>query len=130
MTIGRKIVEVDMGKYKSVELTLEEAEKLLMDISRQLGYESQDLEETYRVLRNFDSFYDMARKKYKDYIVPSKSLNDMIRGTVIVDKLKLIKEGETRKIVITFDRRVKEDVIVDALKRMGYEVEVKKLELP
>lgn len=126
----RKVVEVDMGRYKSVELALEEADKLLSAVSKQLGYESQDLEEAYRVIRNFDAFYDMARKKYKDYIVPSKSLNDMIRGTVIVDRLKLVKEGEVRKVVITFDRRVKEEVIVEALRRLGYDVEVKRLELP
>jgi len=127
---SKKVLEVDMGRYKSVELSLEEAERVLSEVSKQLGYESQDLEEAYRVLRNFDSFYEMARKKYKDYIVPSKSLNDMIRGTVIVDKLRLIKEGDVRKIVITFDRRVKEDTIIEVLRRLGYEVEVKKLELP
>jgi hypothetical protein len=125
----RKVVEVDMGRYKSVELTVEEAEKLLSHLSKQLGYEPQDLEETYRVLRNFEAFYDMARRKYKDYIVPSKSLNDMIRGTVLVDRLKLIKEGDQRKIVITFDRRVKEEVVVEALEKLGYEVEVKRIEL-
>jgi hypothetical protein len=125
----RKVIEVDMGRYKSVELTVEEAEKLLSHLSKQLGYEPQDLEETYRVLRNFEAFYDMARRKYKDYIVPSKSLNDMIRGTVLVDRLKLIKEGDQRKIVITFDRRVKEEVVVEALEKLGYEVEVKRIEL-
>jgi hypothetical protein len=125
----RKVVEVDMGRYKSVELTVEEAEKLLSHLSKQLGYEPQDLEETYRVLRNFEAFYDMARRKYKDYIVPSKSLNDMIRGTVLVDRLKLIKEGDQRKIIITFDRRVKEEVVVEALEKLGYEVEVKRIEL-
>jgi hypothetical protein len=126
----RKVVEVDMGRYKSVELTLEEAEKILSDISKQLGYESQDLEEAYRVLRNYDAFYDMARRKYKDYITPSKSLNDMIRGTVVVDRLKLVKEGDQRKVIITFDRRVKEELVVEALKKLGYDVEVKRIELP
>lgn len=126
---SKKVLEVDMGRYKSVELSLEEAERVLSEVSKQLGYESQDLEEAFRVLRNFDSFYEMARKKYKDYIVPSKSLNDMIRGTVIVDKLRLIKEGDVRKVVVTFDRRVKEDTIIEVLRRLGYEVEVKKLEL-
>ncbi|MCS7107012.1 MAG: hypothetical protein NZ902_02780 [Acidilobaceae archaeon] len=125
----KKVVEVDLGRYKSVELSVEEAERVLMEISRAMGTESQDLEETYRVLRNFESFYDMAKRKYKDYIVPSKSLNDMIRGTVIVDRLKLIKEGEERRIVITFDRRVREEVLSEALAKLGYDVEIKRLEL-
>ena len=125
----KKVVEVDLGRYKSVELSVEEAERVLIEISRAMGAESQDLEETYRVLRNFESFYDMAKRKYKDYIVPSKSLNDMIRGTVIVDRLKLIKEGEERRIVITFDRRVREEVLSEALAKLGYDVEIKRLEL-
>ncbi|MEM0340232.1 MAG: hypothetical protein QXN05_01645 [Acidilobaceae archaeon] len=118
------MIEVDLGKYKSVELTVEEAEKLLKEIVSTLGGESQDLEETYRVLRNYDMFYELAKKKYKDYIVPSKSLNDMIKGTVVIDRIKLIKEGETKKVVLTFDRRVKEEAIVATLQKLGYLVEV------
>lgn len=120
----KKVIEVDLGKYKSVELTVEEAEKLLKEIVSTLGGESQDLEETYRVLRNYDMFYELAKKKYKDYIVPSKSLNDMIKGTVVIDRIKLIKEGETKKVVLTFDRRVKEEAIVATLQKLGYLVEV------
>ncbi|MEM1928270.1 MAG: hypothetical protein QXS85_06015 [Acidilobaceae archaeon] len=123
----RKVVEVDLGKYKSLELTVDEAEKLLKEVSSILGGESQDLEETYRILRNYDAFYELAKKKYKDYLVPSKSLNDMIKGTVIVDRVKLVKEGDVRKVVLTFDRRVKEEVIVAALQKLGYSVEVVKL---
>lgn len=124
----KKLIVVDAGKYKSVELRIDEAEQVLQHISRALGAESQDLEETYRVLRNFDSFYELSRKKYKDYVVPSKSLNDMIKGVVIVDRLKLIKEGEERKIIVTFDRRVKEEIIAEALSRLGYVPEVSKIE--
>ncbi len=120
------IVEVDMGKYKSVELGVDEAEELLRKIVEKLGIEPNDVNEAFRILRNFDAFYETQRKKFKDYIVPSKSMNDMILGRVVVDKLKLIKEGGKNRVVVVFDKRVPEEVILDLLKEFGYEPKVKR----
>lgn len=122
---GKIVVEVDSGKYKNVELPLEEAERLLAIVTKKLGFESGDVNEAYRIMRNFDAFYETQKKKFKDYLVPSKSMNDMILGKVIVDKVKLVKEGNKRIVMISFDRRVPLDVIVEALNEMGYDVEVK-----
>ncbi len=119
------VVEVDLGKYKSVELPLDEAEKLLAAVTDRLGFESNDVNETYRILRNFEAFYETMKKKFKDYLVPSKSMNDMILGRVVIDKVKLVKEGDEKKVVLVFDRRVPVDVIVEALGELGYEAEVK-----
>lgn len=118
-------VEVDLGRYISVELSADEAERLIMIVAKKVGYESQDANEALRYIRNFDVFYEMAKKKFKDYLVPPKSLNDMIRGTVIVDRIKLVRDGG-RRVVVTFDRRVPLDVIVESLKELGYEAEVEK----
>lgn len=126
---GKVIVEIDMGRYKYVELDLDDAEKLLREVTKRLGFDSQDASETFRIFRNFDAFYEMAKKKFKDYIVPSKSMNDMILGRVIVDKVKLVKEGEKRRVGIIFDRRVGENVIKESLEALGYEVDIKKREL-
>ena len=123
----RVVVEVDMGKYKSVDLPLEDAEKLLSLIIEDLGYESTDAAETFRIIRNFDTFYETMRKKFKDHLAPSKSLNDMIRGTVIVDRVKLLREGDEKRVVIVFDRRISEETLARALEKLGYEVEVKRL---
>ena len=87
------------------------------------------MNEAFRIMRNFDAFYEMAKKKFKDYIVPSKSMNDMILGRVIVDKVKLVKEGEKRIVGIVFDRRVGEDVIMKALESLGYKASIKRIEL-
>ena len=127
--VAVKVVEVDMGKYKSVELSPEEAEKLVRFIVDKLGIEPNDVNEFFRILRNFDAFYEMMKKKFKDYIVPAKSMNDMILGRVVVDKVKLIKEGGKRKVVVVFDKRVPEDIIVEGLKELGYEVEIKRYSL-
>ena len=119
------VVEVDLGKYKSVELSLDEAEKLLAVVTDKLGFESNDVNETYRILRNFEAFYETMKKKFKDYLVPSKSMNDMILGRVVVDKVKLVKEGNEKRVVLVFDRRVPVEVIVEALRELGYEADVK-----
>ncbi|MEB2836279.1 MAG: heavy-metal-associated domain-containing protein [Desulfurococcales archaeon] len=125
---GKVKVEIDLGKYISVELPAEEAERLIRHLTERLGYESQDASEALRYIRNFDAFYEIAKKKFKDYLVPPKSMNDMIRGTVLVDRLKLIKDGEKR-VVVTFDRRVPLDEVLAALKDLGYEAEVVRREL-
>ncbi len=121
------IIEVDMGKYKSIELNLEEAERVLSKITELLGFESNDVNETFRILRNFDAFYETMKKKFKDYLAPSKSMNDMIKGTVVVDRLRLIKEGDVRKVKIVFDRRISEDLLKEVLNELGYDVNVRKL---
>lgn len=115
-------VEVDMGKYKSVTLPVDVAEKLIIEVSRRLNVGSKDVMEAIRIIRNFDEFYEFQQKKFKDYVVPDKDISDMIRGAVVVDSLKLMKRGDVREVTVTFDRRVSEDVIVDALKGLGYEV--------
>ncbi len=120
---GKVKVEIDLGKYISVELPAEEAERLIRRLAERLGYESQDASEALRYIRNFDAFYEIAKKKFKDYLVPPKSMNDMIRGTVLVDRLKLVKDGGKR-VVVTFDRRVPLDEVLAALKDLGYEAEV------
>jgi len=126
--LAKIVVEVDFGKYKNVKLPVDEAEKLIGIITKKLGFESNDVNETYRILRNFDAFYETQKKKFKDYLVPSKSMNDMILGKVIIDKVKLIREDKDY-VVLSFDRRVPLEVIVDALRELGYEVEVKEQSL-
>ncbi len=126
---GKVKIIIDLGKYINVKLEASDAEKLIREVSKLLGYESQDASEALRYIRNFDAFYDVMKKKFKDHLAPPKSINDMIMGTVIVDSLKLEKEGDKRYVTIVFDRRVPVDVVEKALNSLGYEVEVEKKEL-
>ncbi len=119
-------VTVDIGKYKWVRLPLEEAVKLLNKVSELLGWRSGDVDEALRYMEHFDEFYSMMKRKFKEFLVPIKRSSDMIRGRVIVDKLKLEKEGDQRMVTLVFDRRVDLKVVVDALENMGFEVEVEK----
>ena len=126
---GKVIVEVDLAKYKYVDLPAEEALKLLEVISEEFGRRTQDVSEAMRYIRNFEEFYEYMKKKFKDYIAPPKKPDDFIKGTVVVDKLKLYKsESGERRVVIVFDRRFDLDKLKEALKKLGYEeVEVKKV---
>ncbi len=119
-------VTVDIGKYKWVRLPLEEAVKLLNKVSELLGWRSGDVDEALRYMEHFDEFYSMMRRKFKEFLVPIKRSSDMIRGRVVVDKLKLEKEGDQKIVTLVFDRRVDLRVVVDALENMGFEVEVEK----
>ncbi|ABU81896.1 hypothetical protein [Ignicoccus hospitalis] len=117
-------VVVDGGKYKWVELPREEALKLLEIIEGKLGKSPRDLQETMRYLRHFEEFYRDMQKRFKDFIAPPHSLDDMIRGIVVVDKIALKKEGNEEIATIVFDRRISVDLLKEALKELGYEVEV------
>ncbi len=117
---------IDMGKYKHVTLPLEDASKLLNMIADKLGKHTFDVEEAQRYIANFDVFYDVMKKKFKDSLAPPKSINDMIRGNIIVDRIILIKENEEKKVTIVFDRRVSIDKIREVLEELGYSVSIKR----
>ena len=124
MAEKRVVIEVDMAKYKMVDLSLEDAIRVLEALREKRG--SSDIDETLRYLRNFDEFYEYMRKKFKDYIAPPHRPDDYIRGTATIDKVKLYKSGDEKRAVIIFDRRVKESLLREVLESLGYEVEVKK----
>ena len=115
---------VDGGKYKWVTLPRDEALKLLEMIEGELGISPRDLQETMRYLRHFDEFYREMQKKFKDFIAPPHSLDDMIRGIVVVDKIALKKEGGKDIATIVFDRRINADTLKSLSEKLGYEVEV------
>ncbi len=121
-TMKARISEV-IGQYVAVELDVEGAIKLLETLREELDKGGEDVDDAIRMLRNFDTFYEFARKKFKEYLTPKKNMTDLIKGRVLVDKLKLIKKDDQRSAVIIFDRSVKRDSIVQALQKLGYEIE-------
>ncbi|WP_228546730.1 hypothetical protein [Hyperthermus butylicus] len=125
--LAKVIVEVDMAKYKHVDLSAQTALQLLEKIEERLGYKTQDVEEAKRYIRNFKEFYEYMRKKFKDYLAPPRRPDDYIRGRVVVDKIKLYTSdnGEER-VVIIFDRRIDVGLIEQVLRELGFEVEVER----
>ena len=115
---------IDGGKYKWVSLPKEDALKLLELIETEINASPRDLQETMRYLRHFDEFYREMQKRFKDFIAPSHSISDMIKGVVVVDKVSLKKEGDKDIATIVFDRRIPKEMLVKLLENMGYKVEI------
>ena len=121
--MSKKItILIDMGKYRHITLPVDEAREQLNIIAKKLGKRTNDIDEAQRYIANFDVFYEMMKKKFKDSLAPPKSVDDMIRGNIVVDRIILAKEGDKRIVTIVFDRRVPLDSIKEALKDLGYEV--------
>lgn len=114
------VIKIDMGKYKYVDLPLEDAQKLLENIVSARG-ETRDLTESIRYLKNFDEFYNYMKKKFKDFITPPKEPKDLMLGKVVVDKVKLYVEDSEKRVLIVFDRRVDTSFIEGMLKAVGYD---------
>ncbi len=119
-------IKVDLGKYRHVTLSADEATKLLNKVCEITGKRTSDVDEVLRYISNFDVFYEVMRKKFKDALAPPRTVDDMIRGNVVIDKVRLFKEDDEKKVTIIFDRRVPLDIIEKALRDLGYEVKVER----
>lgn len=114
------LVKEDMAKYLHVKLNVNEALKLLNTITDIYGKEVKDVKEARRIIENFDIFFDVARRKFKSYLIIPHDVSDMIKGEVIVDKIKLVKEDNKKMVELVFDRRVSRELILECIKRLGY----------
>lgn len=124
---GKIQLRIDLAKYKSVDLSVEEALQLLDKLVEKLGRATVDIEETKRYLRNFNEFYEYMQKKFKDYIAPPHRPDDYIKGNVVIDKVKLyVGNGGEKRVVLIFDRHVDRGLLESVLKELGYEVEIVK----
>jgi len=112
-----------IGSYIAVELDKDGAINLLEKLRNDLGRGGDDVDDAIRMIRNFDTFYEFMKKKFKEYLTPKKNLSDMIKGLVIVDKIKLIKKDNERLVVIIFDRSVRKEDVEKALNELGYSIE-------
>ena len=117
-------LKVLLGNYKYVELHLADALKLLGMLEEKFPNKIKDISEVRRIIENFDVFYDIAKRKFKDYILIPHKPSDMLLGRVLFDKVKLIRTSNTKKIGLFFDKNIKLKDIVEALKSLGFEVNV------
>jgi len=117
-----KITKTLFG-YIKLEVDADNALKLLKYLRDVSGKNTNDVVDALRIIENFDVFYEMMKKKFKDYIAPRKSENDLIRGKVIIDKIKLTKNN-VKKVTIIFDKRVNEELVTKALESLNIEYEL------
>jgi len=107
--------------YIHLELSLEDALRFLKLLRKKKGV-YEDIEDSIRILENFDAFYEYIRKKHKEYVAPRKNEVDMLAGRVTVDKIKL-EVDKIKKVTIVFDKRVKIEEITEVLRDLGLEFE-------
>ncbi len=115
-----KLVKTFYG-YVYTESSPEDAIKILEYIRRSWGRDTDDLNDAVRIIKNFDTFYEMLRKKFKEYIAPRKSEADLIRGKVVVDKIKLSKKGNEKVVVMVFDKRMTGESLEKVLRELSLE---------
>jgi len=105
--------------YTYVEGSPEEIVSLLKLIQDEWDRNTDDLDDAIRIISNFEVFYEMMRKKFKEYISPRKREADLIRGLVVVDKIKLAKIGDARIVTVIFDKRVNHDELEQLVKKLN-----------
>lgn len=107
-----------------IECSCEDAIKLLTYLKETYGRATSDVDDALRILSNFNFFYDMMRRKFKDFISPKKDEKDLIKGLVTVDKIKLFKKDSTELVQLVLDKRVEVDLISNTLKGLGIDFEI------
>jgi len=113
-------IKVVLGGYKVVTLPIESVEPLILKVSEVSGRRGRDLEEALRIIRNFDYFYDLSKRKFKDYLIIPHDPKDMITENVIVDKVKLEYINSKKHVIIVFDKRLPIEVISKALESLNF----------
>ncbi len=103
-------VEELIGGYKKIVLPRDKALELVISIIEDRG-STRDLEETRRIITKFDEFYRIQIKHDKSYLTPSKDMSELIKGLVVIDKIKLIRKDEKEFVEMVFDKRVSSDYI-------------------
>jgi len=120
--VAAKLTKTLFG-YIRLETDAENAVKILNYLKSTSGRDTEDINDALRIIKNFDVFYEMMKKKFKDYIAPRKSEVDLIRGRVVIDKIRLSKDN-VKKVTIIFDKRVTEELITKALEDLGIKYEL------
>lgn len=110
-----------LGGYTALEVDANKAPELLNKLRDVLGKGGEDVEDAIRMIQHFDTFYNVMQKKFKDFLTPKKNVSELLKGNVLVDKVKLIKKDNNKLVVIVFDRSISRETIKDALNNLGYE---------
>ena len=109
--------------YIYMDATLVEALRILEELGEIKGL-TEDLSDAIRVLKNFGTFYNMLRKRFKKYLAPRKSETDLISGRVVIDKLKLYRERGENRVTVVFDKRFDLSDLVSVLEKLSIKYEI------
>lgn len=111
-----------LGDYVAVEVPLEYAINVVNILRDGLRRGGEDVKDTIRMIEHFDTFYDLMRRKFKEYLTPRKDISDIIKKKVLIDKVKLIKRDDGKFIEIVLDKSITIDDVLNILVSNGIEV--------
>lgn len=116
---GTALIRIDLAKTPLIELTVDEALALLKCLEEETGG-SRDLAESINILSSFDEYLRIVKRKFLDYVTPSRDQREVLEGRSIVHKLKLIERGGVKFVEIFFDRRFNVELLKKCLLKMGF----------
>lgn len=108
--------------YTYVTGEVEDVLALMRAIRDSLGRNTEDVNDTIRILEHFEEFYETMKRRSKDYISPKKSEADLVRGVAVVEKIRLMKEQGVNEAIVIFDKRVDDALLRRAAAEAGVEV--------
>ncbi|MCE4606010.1 MAG: hypothetical protein F7B59_01575 [Desulfurococcales archaeon] len=119
-------IKLDLAKYRRIELSKEKAIELLNILLEEKS--KDEVKEALRITENFNIFYDMMRRKQRDYIPLPHDYSDLLKGDVSIDKIRLERRGNDSIVVLVFDKRFPLEDLSRLLKEIGYrEVKIENL---
>jgi len=110
---------MDLGKYPHITLEQKHALKILECLGNEY-FSSRDLAESIRIIENFDEFYRVVKRKFEEYLTPSKDQKEVLSGKTIVHKLRLFRVNDTNYVELVFDRRFDLSALKHCLSKLGY----------
>lgn len=116
------LIGTTVGQYVTIEVDVERAIEILNALKRVLNKGGDDVNDAIRMIQHFDIFYNIMHRKFKEYLTPKKDVGDLIKGNVLVDRIKLVKKNSVKYVVIVFDKSISKESLVKALNSLGYEV--------
>jgi len=112
-------VVIDLAGSPHVVLKHEEALELLRCLGETAGT-SKDLEESIRIIKSFDEFYKILKRKFEEYITPPKDHREVVMGKSIVHKIKLVMKNSDKYVELVLDRRMNIEYLKLCLTRLGF----------
>lgn len=117
-------IYVDVAQYPHIKLEQSLALRFIKTVMEKHGI-TRDLEESMRVVKNFDEYYNIAQRKSGGYLLIIRDPADSIRGKIVIHRIKLMIEGGKKIVEYIIDRRVPMEFLISSLKELGFsEVEV------
>lgn len=122
MSIKVKIFKT-IGDYIAIEVEAQKAVNVIEILRNGLGRGGEDVWDALRMIQHFDTFYDLMRRKFKEYLTPRKDVGDILKKRVLIDKIKLVKRDGNKFVEIVLDKSISLNEVLTILKSSDIEVE-------